>query len=422
MRILAFTFLVSIMLMGCNGSTICQSQSEPLHSEDEFVEYYSTIPLRETPYPKPMGVVRLTKEMAITRNHYEFLYDSIFRLKSITFKNGVVPVIPNHTSNYFFTSTSQKFDYSENMEYRTFYDRFGNRVNQRGAHREVYVQGEDGRYVALWFENENGNRIENDWGIFEYKWKRENDGSVFESRTNKKGELVSIRPGFEFYDLKLYYNPNGTIALMQNVSKEGTLIENSSGVAQDKLLFDVEGRWLGWMVLDANGKLRKGNGPNVAKGINKSDSFGYEKSITFEDVDGSNIINSHGFYGSIRNYDRFGNYALTHFINENGEPDINEQSGYCFAKYSWDNRGINRTMIELLNVKGEPVAHKSRGYSKIKQEYDSLDRLTQTTFLGVKGNPIDRLDNGISKILYSYDEKNMLISTKRFDSNGNKME
>ncbi|MEM8846702.1 MAG: hypothetical protein AAGD17_06335 [Bacteroidota bacterium] len=415
------TFLMPIILMGCSDCNDFQSEPYTPDEKDEFIEYYSTIPLRESPYPKPMGVVRLTKEKASKRNHYEFIYDSIYRLKSITFKNGVVPINPNHTSNYFFTTTSQKFDYSGNLEYRTFYDRFGNREEQRGVHREIYVKGFDGRYKKLFFEDESGQQVENEWGIYEYNWKRGDNGSIYESRKNKKGERVSLRPGFEFYDLKLFYNPNGTLALMQNVSEDGDLVENKTGVAQDKLLFDNEGRWLGWEVLDSKGKLKRGNGPNVAKGINESDFFGYERSIRFEDIDGSAIKNSHGFYGSVRNYDQFGNYQLTHFINDLGEPYINEHSGYCYARYTWDAKGINRNMIELLDVKGKPIAHKTRGYSMIKQEYDTLDRLTQTTFLGVNGEPINRLDNGVSKIFYSYDKSNKLVAIKRIDTKGNEI-
>jgi hypothetical protein len=63
----------------------------------------------------------------------------------------------------------------------------------------------------------------------------------------------------------------------------------------------------------------------VAKGINISNNYGYEISIRYEDIDGSPIINAHGFWGGKRFYDKYGNYSYTHFIDSLGNPGINEK-------------------------------------------------------------------------------------------------
>ena len=72
------------------------------------VEFYSTIPLRESPYPDVIGVVRLTAEESSQRNHYRFEYDNNFQLVSVSIRLGDKLINPNHTSNYFFYYTRAK--------------------------------------------------------------------------------------------------------------------------------------------------------------------------------------------------------------------------------------------------------------------------------------------------------------------------
>lgn len=380
-----------------------------------LIEYYSTIPLRESPYPNFKGIIRLSKEEALRRNHYRFEYDDKFRLKSVSFRLGKILRNPNHTANYFFTTPLQKFDYTEGKEIRTFYDRFENQTTQRNVYREVYAINHLGKKVGLHFEDREGNKIENTWGISDYEWKHQSDGSVIESRYDLRGVIKPLRPHFDFDRIRLYYDQGGVISLMQNIDSVNNLLENKTGVAQDNLIFDNDGRWLGWNVLNKEHELHRGNGPNVAKGINTSNKYGYEASIRYEDIDGSPIINAHGFWGSKRFYDKHGNYSNTHFIDSLENPDINEKSGYCYAIYTWDKRGLNREQIELFDIKKKPILHKSHGYSIIKYEYDSDDNIIKTSYLDIAGEKIDRTDNGVSYITYSYDEKNVLIETKRYD-------
>ena len=351
----------------------------------------------------------------MTRNHYRFSYDKQFRLESISFWLGDKLREPNHTANYFFTAPIQKIKYVENKEIVRYYDRFGNQITQRGAYQSVYTLDEDGRRVALHYENDKGNAIENSWGISNYVWKHQNDGSVIETRYDLKGTLKSLRPQFEFFRIRLCYEQNGIIALMQNVNENNELIENSSGVAQDKLLFDDEGRWLGWNVLNAKDQLHRGNGPNVAKGINISNKFGYESSIRYEDVDGSPIINAHGFWGSKRFYDQKGNYKYTHFIDSLGNPGINEKSAYCYAVYTWDERGYNLLKIELLDVNKQAINHKNGGYASIVYEYNELDQRTKISYVGQNGEKINRTDNGLSYIVLEYNKNHTLKSTSRYN-------
>ncbi len=379
-----------------------------IHTDDkdagDFTEYYSIIPLRESPYPFFQGILRLSKNEAMTRNHYRFTYDNLFRLESISFWAGDKLRKSNHTANYFFTAPMQKIEYADKKEIITYYNRFGNQTRQRGVHKSVYSLDKNGRRIALHYEDNKGVIIENSWGISNYKWNHQDDGSVIESRYDLKGKLKSLRPQFDFFRIRLYYEQNGLLALMQNIDEKGVLVENNSGVAQDKLHFDNEGRWLGWTVLNAKNQIHKGNGPNVAKGINIPDQYGYETSIRYEDVDGSSIINSHGFWGGKRFYDNYGNYKITQFIDSLGNPRINEQTGYCYAVYTWDDKGINLLKYELLDINKQPILHKKRGYAKTEYEYNEFDQTTRISYFGKNGEKINRKDNGVSYIIRNYNK------------------
>lgn len=414
----SFLFVIVFILFSCDTSNPSLNQKTNDEKTGNLTEYYSMIPLRESPYPTFQGILRLSKEEAMARNHYRFVYDSEFRLESISFWIGDKLRKPNHTANYFFTSPIQKLKYIDNKEIITYYDRFGNQTTQRGAYKSVYSLDKQQRRVALHFEDDNGITIENSWGISNYEWEHLNDGSIIESRFDLNGNIKSLRPHFEFYRIKLYYEQNGYLALMQNIDDKGFLKENNSGVAQDKLLFDNEGRWLGWNVLNAEHQLHRGNGPNVAKGINIPNKFGYETSIRYEDVDGATIINSHGFWGGKRYYDTYGNYSHTHFLDSSGNPGINQKTGYCHSFYTLDNRGYNILKIELMDVNKKPVLHKKGGYATIQYEYDEFDNKIKVNYLGLDGKKINRKDNGVSYIIYDYDENHALKNNNRYNKSG----
>ena len=170
------TFLILqaaiVLLWSCN-SEINKSQSI---IPGNLIEYYSTIPLRESPYPDFKGIVRLSEGEALSRNHYRFEYDDTFRLKNVSFLLGNTLRKPNHTANYFFTTPLQKFEYKDRKEIRTFYDRFENQTTQRGVYREVYTINHLGKKTGLHLEDKEGNKIENAWGISDYKWEHHHDG------------------------------------------------------------------------------------------------------------------------------------------------------------------------------------------------------------------------------------------------------
>ena len=416
MRIRSSILIVSglSIFFSCN-----QNETKLSDTSDSFKTYYSSLALRESPYPGLKGIVQLSSKTAQVRNHYLFEYDSLFRIKQVSFRlrNSLRP--PNHTASYFFTTSIQKYAYKGNKVEISFFDEFENQTNQRGVWKEVYELNEMGKKVALYFQDQNENEIENSWGIARYDWVHKFDGSIIETRADLNGNPKPLRPGFEFYKIRLSYEPSGFLAVMQNIDDDGKLIANKTGVAQDKLLFDETGKWYGWNVLDENHQLKSGNGPNVAKGINVPNKFGYESSIRYEDENGQSRINRYGFWGSKRFYDSVGNYDYTYFTDSLGNPGINQNSGYCYARYYWDAKKLKRTKIELLDPYNKLVNHKTRGYAIIKFEYDN-NRLIKTTYLDEGGKLVNRKDNGTAYITYEYIQEKNTTMINRFDKEGNK--
>src|SRR5690606_28216439 len=148
---------------------------------------------------------------------------------------------------------------------RTFYDRFNIQIPVRGSvFKEIYELDEKGNRIKLHFENLNGEKVQSAWNMSDYNWQINTDGTVIEKRFNLNAESVPMRPDLLFYTVKLIFDENGNIVLMQNINDDGSLLENASGAAQDKLEYDEKGAFMSWAVLDKNHQLREGNAPNVA--------------------------------------------------------------------------------------------------------------------------------------------------------------
>ena len=101
-----------------------------------------------------------------------------------------------------------------------------------------------------------------------------------------------------------------------------------------------------------------------------------------------------------------------------GEPGINEQTGYCYAYYTWDESGRNRIRLDLKDPDGYPIPHSRGGFASVTYEYNDQSNITQTSYLGTDGLPINRKDNGVSVIKYAYDESGIRIGTERYDATG----
>lgn len=392
-----------------------------IYCQGGHTEYYASVPLRESPYPKFRGIVPLAEAEALLRKHYRLVFDAHNRLMSISFWHKKELADPNHTANYFMQTALQRVEYLPGKEVVTFFDRFENPVTlEGGVFREVYTLDDRGKRVHLHFENEKGQKVENRWTITDYSWEIQTDGAVIEDRFGLDGERRPLRTGFPFYRIRLYYESNGMVALMQNIDENGNLVNNETGVAQDRLEFDEAGRWYGWRVLDAEGNLKEGNGPGVARGVNIPDEYGYETYLRHEDRFGKAIKGHYGFYIGRRAYDAFGNYDYTWFEGPEGDMAVNERIGYAYADYTWDEDGKNLLSIAFFDADKKPVLRKG-GYHKMLRTYDANGLNTKLAFHDLEGRLVNRSDNGAAYYIFEYDKNRVRINTLKFKADGSEL-
>ncbi len=384
------------------------------------VYYYSTVAFVETPLNYLNGSIPLTEEEALQRNHYRFSYDALHRLVSVAFYNGQNPRSPNHTANLFTLAHRMEFTYEPDEEKITFYGTNGEQINVLGDCREfVYSLDDKGYRKSLIFIDGAGQQVENDWGIVRYEWNYLADGSVIENRFNRKGESVAIRPGFEFYRLRLYFNPLGHIALMQNIDSDGNLVENSSGASQDRITTNADGNFVKWEVLDNDSALEKGNGPDVAIGIQEFNEYGYEVALEHRDEHNKLIYNNYGICKSKTSFDRFGNIIERRFYDEENNPSRHTKAGYHMLKIQWDTSGNQRDSLSYYDMDGTPIEHRTRGYHKVRYSYNGDDFLEQISYLDRNGHLVNRKDNGAAYIKYAYDAKGQRSGVALYDVDGN---
>ena len=381
--------------------------------------YYSTIEFVETPLSYIKGSVPLKSDVALNRNHYRFSYNWENRLVSIAFYNGSTPKNPNHTANLFTLAHRMEFSYEDSIEKVTFFNTKGKQITVLGdCSQFVFNLNQLGFRESLHFEDSSGKRIKNSWNIFEYKWEYLNDGVIIEDRFDTNGKPVSIRPGFEFYRLKLYFNNAGHIALMQNIDKDGNLVANNSGASQDNITTNSNGNFLQWQVLDNQHQLEKGNGPDVAIGIQKFNEFGYEIELEHRDENNQPIYSAYGICRSKTQFDKYGNISERTFYNEVNEPSYHKNAGYHKLKIVWDKFGNNRELFSYFDVNEKPTNHIIRGYHAVKYEYDEKKNLIRISYLDTNGLLVNRKDNGISYLTYQYDSNGKRSSTLKFDKEG----
>jgi hypothetical protein len=284
------------------------------------------------------------------------------------------------------------------------------------AFSEVYEYDTDGNRSSLTFYDVAGEPVESGWGIARYQWRISKDGTVTENRFNLAGEPVEIRPGFPFYCLKLHYDQNGWLALMENYGKNcKALTENELNAAQDKLQYTAAGDMYAWNVYNGEQQRSAGNGPRVARGLRGFDTLGQDASERFEDANGKPMTNAYGWTHSKARFDRYGNMIFRLNYNFKDLPAINEQLGFAGYHMQYDETGLHRLSLKYLDEHKQAAVHKKRGYHQVVSHYDAAGNMVRTRFEDVGGEIVNRIDSGVGIIERVYDEQNRLSSIELFD-------
>lgn len=402
------------------GAAPAQPAPLPPLEQARYVEYYATLPFRESPFADLIGLHRMTEAEAQTRNHLRFELDDRNRPIRVTFMLGDSPrPLNDHVDNFFFGTTRVDIRYDDGLERRRFFDAHGNAALFRGVFEEIYELDALGYRRRLEFRDADGETIASDWGIAEYVWRIEKDGLVIEDHFDLEGKPVPKRPNLPFMRLRLHYGPGGYLALMENYGTENRLVNNELDAAQDKLEYEADGDMRAWNVYDENEQRVRGNSPMVARGIREFDDNGYIVRSWYEDENGERMRSAYGWGETVNTYDRFGNLAERWSGDEFGQPDINPQLGYHGYRMRWDESGRNNTEIRFFGTdRTTPAIHANAGAHRIAMDYDEAGNRTRIRYFDADGRQVERADNGVATLVYRYDERNRLVEQRLFGLDG----
>ena len=375
------------------------------HSDSPLVDYYATLSFRESPYAPHKGVHRLTRKQAQTRNHYRFAYDDQGRISRITFQLGDQLRPPNHTANYFWYASGETYAYEGNVLKVRYLDQYGEYTTVHGGiATSVYTLDDHGKRLNLTFLGPDNKAMENAWDIARYQWRHQHNGGVVENRFNLNAQPVSLRPGFAFSSVRLHYDVNGYIKLMQNVDDQGNVRATDTGFAQDSFTMSRHGELLRYDVLSTDDEPISANMQGIASGVQTFTPFGYEAVSTYLDHQQQPVRNDYGWWRSERRYDAFGNLVFNQFQTLSAVPADNPNTGYATAIITWHEDGINRKSLRYFDENSQPVSHQQRGYHGVYYRYDDADRLQRIELRNHENELVDHAQQGWAVRLYQYPE------------------
>ena len=343
-------------------------------------DYYLTLAFRESPYAPHKGLHRISADRALSINHYRFDHSEDGRLIGITFALGDQQRRQNHTANYFWYASAERYEYRDDQVFVTYLDEWGEPTTVRGEVAvSVYRLDQQGRRIELSYLGVEGAPVNNDWGIHRYHWRHLDDGSVIETRYDLDGGEVPIRPGFEFKTIRLSYDANGFTRLMQRVDDGGQLVGEAGEFAQDRFTYSPGGGLVQYDVLDAKGA-PAGNHQDISSGLLTFTAQGYEHIASYQGADGNPARTDHGWWQSERAYDRFGNLTLNAFQSLDGSPRDNPKTGYATAVIEWHDDGMRRKSMRYFDESGKATNHSGRGYHAVFYDYDENGRALEQRY------------------------------------------
>ncbi|WP_420573478.1 S41 family peptidase [Kordia sp.] len=302
-------------------------------------KYYKHLIFRETPYSKTEGRIQLTKNESKNTNHFKLDYDVSNRLILIEYlyKDNLIELNRSGILDGKRALASKtKIEYKTNLEIRTFYDVENKATtNGMGVYKEVYSYDKKGKRISLKFYDKNDEPINNSWGIFQYKWKHIDNKSILETRRNIGGINVSMRPYYKFYNVLYKFNDNGILLSMNNVDEKLKLINDESGIATDKAVYDE-----------------------------------YHNLVSFKFYNAENkpVIGSFlGTAGGFVTYDDSGNCLKYATIDLDGNFKVDKRSNSAYSKYKFDRSG---NLIERSNYDINNKILTRRGVTLVKYIYN----------------------------------------------------
>ena len=304
--------------------------------------YYWSMPFRESPYIQIKGVNPMSAEQAKSTNHYRLVYDESNRLVEYSFRVGDQLKDPSHhwyTEPGFIMAPKTIITWQGNKEIRAYYNAAGKRISVGSVWEEIVQYNNKGQRVFLVYNNEEGQPAENHNGVYHYLWSHHDKNSVVESRFNADGKPVATRDRFEYLTVRLNYNDEGWLSLIEHLDPDGFKLKpDSSGAAQNKFTYDPCGNFIEWRVMDVNGNTVIGT-TGVAFENQFYDVKGRLVNAKFFDAEGEQIALPWGPYSRKQVYDEFGNNVRDVFLDKHGNK-ANSKLGVAETTTRWSEDGV----------------------------------------------------------------------------------
>ena len=383
-------------------------------------EYYGDLPFWESPVQAFRGQTPLTLEQSKTRGHARVGYDQLNRIVEIQARQGEsFKQFSRGFGNLYVHAVDTRISYSDEMEVHSFYDHLGNRIEVLGQVWEKrYTKDKYGRNIRLNFVNKAGDKIDNRFGYSHYEWAYPGDGSVVENRFNLEGEAKPHRPGFEFMRIRMVFDADGHLRLMQNVDDKLQPVASKSGAAQYRYFYNSFGAFDRWEVLDEQGK--PALGPTGTAGEQYTyNHLGWTK-IAFFDQQLKPTKHASGAVNWHAEYDDFGNMTARWFTDEKGQA-ISGRYGFHKVRYHYDKKGLQQIRQEYYDV-NEKITNNIDGVATVHFKRHEDGRLMEKRNTDKNNQLAMDAWNSFAVETFEYDQSGTLTNSTKYNLEGEEVE
>jgi len=393
--------------------------STQVYSEVYRYEYFAVFPFWESPVQPFKFASPLTQQDAQKKIHIQVGYDANNRVIDVQTRQGEqYKALGNFFDAMYVHTVHTKVRYQKGKELHHFYNKLGNRVTAWGnIWEKVYFNDERGRYIKMDLLNRSGESVDNSWGITNYSWEHQLDGSIIEERRSLLGELKTHRPGFEFKRIRLHFDEKGHLRLMQNIDESNQLSAAKSGASQYSYFYDTNGSFERWEIYDADGKAAIG--PSNTAGESYIRQVDGSLKISFFNKTGEPAIHWSGAVHWKIKRDIKGNVAELTYFDEKQKP-TNGNLNFSKIVYQWDEQHLHLVSKTLMDPTNKPTLH-ADGYNKTQYFYRTDGLLKEQHFLTLDKKLVVSTYEKAAIIRYQYDDKGQRISTTKHDVNGELM-
>jgi len=382
-------------------------------------EYYADLPFWESPIQLFKGQNPITQSQASEMVHVRVGYDHLNRVIDIQARHGdkLKPFYRGFGSLYLYAPHT-RVTYSEHQVTLSFYNLQGYRTKVLGDVWSIsYGLDQFKRFVDMTYLDKMGKPIENQYGYARYDWLYVQDGSVIESRTNLKGELLSHRPGFEFKRIRLFFAPDGHLSLMQNIDENGELVHAKSGAAQYRYFYNSVGGFDRWEVYDKHGKPALGPTGTAGEQYTFNDK-GWKK-IAFFNKKGEPGLHASGAANWHAAYDKFGNMTARWFTDKQGN-NVLGRFGFHKVKYIYDDMGMYQVRHEFYDENNKLTTNID-GVAKVVFSTDNFGNLQTQYHLDASAKLAFDQWRKFARAKFHYNEHGEQTGSDKFDQHGAKL-